>query len=115
MEVGRIEAGRQLRRLAEELDLFPAFDIADKVTAALDATPTMNGHDAVPPPKGPDDYGTTSASAPATTDNTTAIVPATFITPAAWPNEAPPPVDWLVTGRIPRGDVTSTTRRRRSG
>jgi RecA-family ATPase len=35
------------------------------------------------------------------------IVPATFITPAAWPDEAPPPVDWLVAGRIPRGDVTT--------
>jgi RecA-family ATPase len=35
------------------------------------------------------------------------IVPATFITPAAWPDEAPPPVDWAVAGRIPRGDVTT--------
>jgi RecA-family ATPase len=35
------------------------------------------------------------------------IIPATFITPAAWPDEAPPPVDMLVANRIPRGDVTS--------
>jgi RecA-family ATPase len=35
------------------------------------------------------------------------IAPASFITPAAWPNEAPPPVDWLVAGRIPRGDGTT--------
>jgi RecA-family ATPase len=35
------------------------------------------------------------------------VAPASFITPAAWPCEAPPPVDWLVAGRIPRGDVTT--------
>ena len=33
--------------------------------------------------------------------------PATLITPAQWPNEAPPPVDWLADHRIPRGDVTT--------
>jgi RecA-family ATPase len=58
-----------------------------------------NGHDA---------YGTiTAAKLPATIDDTSAIVPAKFTTPAAWPNEAPPPVDWLVASRIPRGDVTT--------
>jgi RecA-family ATPase len=32
---------------------------------------------------------------------------ANLITPAQWPNEAPPPVDWLADHRIPRGDVTT--------
>jgi RecA-family ATPase len=32
---------------------------------------------------------------------------ATLITPGQWPNEAPPPVDWLADQRIPRGDVTT--------
>ena len=40
-------------------------------------------------------------------DNASAIVPAKFITPAVWPAEAPPPVDWLVPGFIQRGDVTT--------
>jgi RecA-family ATPase len=30
-----------------------------------------------------------------------------MITPLDWPDEAPPPVDWLADGRIPRGDVTT--------
>jgi RecA-family ATPase len=33
--------------------------------------------------------------------------PVTLITPRHWPNEAPPPVDWLADQRIPRGDVTT--------
>ncbi|WP_052833264.1 AAA family ATPase [Bradyrhizobium sp. LTSP885] len=33
--------------------------------------------------------------------------PTTLITPAHWPAEAPPPVNWLVDHRIPRGDVTT--------
>lgn len=37
------------------------------------------------------------------------IAPASLMTPAEWPNEAPPPVDWLVAGRIPRGEVTLFT------
>ena len=32
---------------------------------------------------------------------------AALITPLDWPDEAPPPVDWLAEGRIPRGDVTT--------
>jgi RecA-family ATPase len=60
------------------------------------------------PTPSPDDYGKiTTAKLPATIDDTTAIVPAKLISPAAWPDEAPPPVDWLVTARIPRGDVTT--------
>jgi RecA-family ATPase len=38
---------------------------------------------------------------------TSAPAPATLITPLDWPDEAPPPVDWLAEGRIPRGDVTT--------
>jgi RecA-family ATPase len=35
------------------------------------------------------------------------VEPAALITPSQWPQGAPPPVDWLVAGRIPRGDVTT--------
>jgi RecA-family ATPase len=43
-----------------------------------------------------------------TVDATAAQQPAaTLITPRHWPNEAPPPVDWLADQRIPRGDVTT--------
>ena len=53
-----------------------------------------------PPVAGPEDYGieATLSEPPA---------PATLITPADWPNEEPPPVDWLASQRIPRGDVTT--------
>ena len=97
MEIGRNAATANFRRIAAELDLCGATELDDKVTAALDGTPTMTGHAAAP---APDDYGATIpiAHLPATIDDTSAIVPAKFITPAAWPNEAPPPVDWLVPG-----------------
>ena len=116
MEIGRMAAAAQLRALAVELDLYPdAVTGAETIAALLDGKPptaTMNGHDtapAAPPPKGPDDYGTIAPAAHllAILDDTSAIVPAKFITPAAWPNEAPPPVDWLVASRIPCGDVTT--------
>jgi RecA-family ATPase len=66
-------------------------------------------------PQGLEDYG---LSADAERDNgfegdtTTAkmkaeLPPATLITPALWPSEAPPPVNWLADHRIPRGDVTT--------
>ena len=29
------------------------------------------------------------------------------VTPAEWPDEEPPPVDWLADQRIPRGDVSA--------
>ncbi|WP_338688465.1 AAA family ATPase [Bradyrhizobium sp. 26S5] len=32
---------------------------------------------------------------------------AVLVTPAHWPHEPPPPVDWLADHRIPRGDVTT--------
>jgi RecA-family ATPase len=35
------------------------------------------------------------------------ITAAALITPAHWPLEAPPPVDWLADSRIPRGEVTT--------
>jgi RecA-family ATPase len=67
----------------------------------------MNGHavDEPPPATGPEDYGT---AVPATIDERPlSLAPAVLTTPAQWPQEAPPPVDWLVAGRIPRGDVTT--------
>jgi len=59
--------------------------------------------DQPPPVTSPDDYGTASPDAPAEPS----VGPARFITPATWPDEAPPPVDWLAAVRIPRGDVTT--------
>jgi RecA-family ATPase len=113
-EIGRAVAADQLDRLIRDLDLF-ALDherpagrdnaIQSRIADAL-ATRPANGHDAEPPPE-PDAYGTTATRLPATIDDTSAVVPAKFISPAAWPNEAPPPVDWLVASRIPRGDVTT--------
>jgi RecA-family ATPase len=73
-------------------------------TARIQGTTPVAIKDAIGeelPPAGPEDYGTTIAVEPE------AVAPAVFITPANWPQEAPPPVDWLVTNRIPRGDVTS--------
>jgi RecA-family ATPase len=109
MEIGAMVATDNLRLIAAELDLCTAAELDAKVTAALDGTvtpPPKNGHTAAP---SPDDYGATIpiAHLPATLDDTSAIVPATFITPASWPNEAPPPVDWFVENRIPFGDVTA--------
>ncbi len=109
MEIGRNAATDNLRLIAVELDLCPAAEVDGKVTVALDGTvtpPPMNGHTAAP---APDDYGATIPIAylPTTIDDTSAIVPATFTTPATWPNTAPPPVDWLAVKRIPRGDVTA--------
>jgi hypothetical protein len=66
----------------------------------------VNGHDAGPVPT-EEAYGTITGKLPTIIDDTAAIVPAKFISPTAWPNEAPPPVDWLVVNRIPRGDVTT--------
>ena len=109
-EIGRSIAERQLSVIAAELGVYAAIDIDAKVAAALDGKPViMNGHVAAPLPKSPDDYGAAipAAHLPATIDDVSAIVPAKFITPAAWPNEAPPPVDWLVVNRIPHGDVTT--------
>ncbi|HEX4410559.1 MAG TPA: AAA family ATPase [Xanthobacteraceae bacterium] len=56
-----------------------------------------------PPPAGPDDYGPPVA----TIDERPSVPAAVLIGPTQWPQEAPPPVDWLVAGRIPRGDVTT--------
>ena len=57
--------------------------------------------DEPPPPRSPDDYGAGTLATPEP------LQPAAFITPAHWPDQAPPPVDWLAFQRIPRGDVTT--------
>jgi RecA-family ATPase len=72
--------------------------------------PAANGHTATAPIDSSElptpeegDYGV-----PVTIEQPSpAIVPCTFATPASWPQEAPPPVDWLAASRIPRGDVTT--------
>ena len=69
-----------------------------------------NGHalvDELPPAMSLDEFRTTGTTVPATIGDANLIAPAAFVTPADWPQEAPPPVDWLAAGRIPRGDVTT--------
>lgn len=75
--------------------------------------------DDVPPPAGPEDYdlppdgereGQHETSTARTRQPQTETPPsagANLITPADWPDEMPPPIEWLVDQRIPRGDVTS--------
>jgi RecA-family ATPase len=58
--------------------------------------------DEPPPATSPEEFGIASAAS-----TVEAPEPATLITPADWPDEAPPAIDWLVAGRIPRGDVTT--------
>ena len=76
-------------------------DAAQTIFAlARDKPEQTNGHALIEASAtNPDDYGADPAPAEP-------IASASFITPAAWPNEAPPPVDWLAAGRIPRGEVT---------
>ena len=114
-EISRAVAADQLDHIIRDLDLFVDHErpagrddaIQSRIAAALGNRPHVNGHDGEPAPE-PDAYGTvTTARLPATIDDTSLVAPAKLITPAAWPNEAPPPVDWLLTGRIPRGDVTT--------
>jgi RecA-family ATPase len=57
--------------------------------------------DEPPAPGGPEDYGHVTLALPKP------AAPAVLKTPAEWPNEEPPPVDWLAFQRIPRGDVTT--------
>jgi RecA-family ATPase len=65
-----------------------------------------NGHATLeepPPATSPDEFGASTVPR----EHAAAIEPATLITPADWPQEAPPAVDWLASQRIPRGDVTT--------
>jgi hypothetical protein len=62
------------------------------------------GYDAYPESAdGEPDYEPASAGQRQQTD----VEPLALVTPLDWPDEAPPPVDWLADGRIPRGDVTT--------
>jgi RecA-family ATPase len=58
-----------------------------------------------PPVTSPNEFGGSTAVVPY--DQGKLIERASLITPAQWPQEAPPPVDWLADSRIPRGDVTT--------
>jgi len=40
-------------------------------------------------------------------DAASQVQPAILITPLAWPDEPPPPIEWVADQRIPRGDVTT--------
>ncbi|MGP0083605.1 MAG: AAA family ATPase [Steroidobacteraceae bacterium] len=65
-----------------------------------------NGHatpEEPPAATSPDEFGASTVPR----EHVPAIEPATLITPADWPQEAPPAVDWLTSQRIPRGDVTT--------
>ena len=80
--------------------------------ANVKSAPTINGRarevvttvPEPPPPESPDDYGAVNVPA---VQQTREIIPAAFAMPSQWEQEAPPPVDWLAAGRIPRGDVTT--------
>jgi RecA-family ATPase len=75
--------------------------IVEEVRAELDADSTiMNAWER-------QDAGRNGVAIPATIDDTSAIVPTKFITPAEWPDEEPPPIEWLVPNRVQRGDVTT--------
>ena len=105
MEIGRNTAERQLSLIAAELDLFPAAAIADNVTATLDGKPAMmNDHDAAPPPKGPDDYGTTLPAVKS--QSPPAIRELKLNDPADYAGLPIPVREWHVVHRIPAGKVT---------
>jgi RecA-family ATPase len=82
---------------------FPRDIAANGAAPAFDHEP--------PPPAGPADYGLPETELPRLETNghgeTTKVVAATFKTPADWPNEPPPDVEWLAHQRFPRGDVSS--------
>jgi RecA-family ATPase len=71
------------------------------IEEAPDWQPNRHQEAPEPPPVAAEDYGTEPAP------SEEAPAPAALITPADWPNEEPPPVDWLAFQRIPRGDVTT--------
>ena len=108
-EMGAAFVADELRQIIREQSLFPdksEDEIQMLFAAAFEgkARATLNGHamiDEAPPPLSEADYGEMQETTPEP------ILPAVFITPANWPNEAPPPVDWLAEQRIPRGDVTT--------
>jgi len=94
-----------LKDMAEIAEIPP--DEAQLIFAkAQDEPAAINGHaaiDEMPPAPSPEDYG---ALVPATAAEKP-IEAASFFTPAHWPDEPPPPVEWLARDRIPRGDVTT--------
>jgi hypothetical protein len=58
----------------------------------------------------PDDRPPVQSQAEYGTGTAVAVIkpsPIVFVTPNEWPQEAPPPVDWLAAQRIPRGDVST--------
>jgi AAA domain len=76
----------------------------DQSTADIVAFANRDDRPEPPPADGPEDYE------PAPGDQhqpDEPAPPAMLITPLDWPDEAPPPVDWLADHRIPRGDVTT--------
>lgn len=72
-----------------------------RTQSATDNNFSVEERDEPPPASNPDDYGTVTVALPKPP------APAVLKTPVAWPNEEPPPVDWLAFQRIPRGDVTT--------
>jgi hypothetical protein len=67
--------------------------------------------DEPPPVNGEADYGLPADGATARAGDEAPprlqVAPARLVTPLQWPNEPPPPIDWLAAQRIPRGDVTT--------
>ena len=113
-EIGRAVAADQLTEMAGERDapnaLFPDFDVdtIQKTIGDAFAAALTNGH--AQPDETTEwepDYGAALLAAASIDERPAPPPPLVFVTPAQWPEEAPPPVDWLAAGRIPRGDVTT--------
>lgn len=93
-----------------------AIPLSDIAELKRELIPAHHGADEGPPP----DEAPPRTEYPASADGerdleaeaeavaeTAKPAPAPLITPLDWPDEAPPPVDWLADHRIPRGDVTT--------
>lgn len=83
-------------------------EFADQAKAALRRAghlrPVIVDDDWEPPsraPEGPGEGDEIIIDAPAS------ALPAAFVTPDDWPDEPPPPVDWIAHQRIVRGDVAT--------
>jgi RecA-family ATPase len=72
--------------------------------------PIVNGHSDddtdFGPAEPPVDFGDTTEPTTKQPKGKQTAAPAVFVTPGQWPNEAPPPVEWLVLNRFPRGEVS---------
>jgi RecA-family ATPase len=118
--VPRDEAPAEFQRVVDELQsIGEAQGFVDGALQTFMQAATMlppdrrPGQAAAPPPRlvtdqdEPPPFEFIPESAEADIYEPVARAPLAFATPADWPEEAPPPIDWLADSRIPRGDVTT--------